>query len=67
MHVAAERFAFCPDNIWQAAPGTTLASYAEQLVDSDSWAFWWDQRTSSRTRPGKRGRPRRPSGSVRRC
>lgn len=42
LRVAAEHFAFCPDNLWQAAPGTTLASYAEQLVDSDSWAFWWD-------------------------
>nr|WP_110945815.1 DUF4253 domain-containing protein [Streptomyces avicenniae] len=38
--VAAEHFAFCPDNIWQG-PGD-LATYAERLVDGDSWQFWWD-------------------------
>ncbi|MFI7705323.1 DUF4253 domain-containing protein [Nonomuraea sp. NPDC049480] len=40
LHVAAEYFAFCPDNIWQG-PGS-LAAYAECLVDVDSWQFWWD-------------------------
>lgn len=40
LHVAAEHFAFCPDNIWQG-PGS-LAAYAECLVDEDSWRFWWD-------------------------
>ncbi|MBM7774471.1 hypothetical protein JOD54_004675 [Actinokineospora baliensis] len=37
--VAAEHFAFCPDNIWQ---GSTLFAYAEQLVGDHSWTFWWD-------------------------
>jgi Domain of unknown function (DUF4253) len=38
--VAAEHFAFCPDNIWQG-PGT-LERYAAQLVGVTSWDFWWD-------------------------
>ncbi|MBD0737341.1 hypothetical protein BGM09_29320 [Streptomyces sp. CBMA29] len=38
--VAAEHFAFCPDNIWQSAG--TLTAYADQLVDSHEWGFWWD-------------------------
>jgi hypothetical protein len=40
--VAAEHFAFCPDNIWQGAPPYTLAGYAQRLVDSSMWTFWWD-------------------------
>jgi len=40
--VAAEHFAFCPDNIWQGARPDTLAGYAEQLVDASMWTFWWD-------------------------
>ncbi|MFC8345800.1 DUF4253 domain-containing protein [Streptomyces sp. NPDC057280] len=41
--VAAEHFAFCPDNIWQGAPGTTLQTYAErQLLHQPAWHFWWD-------------------------
>ncbi|WP_245930965.1 DUF4253 domain-containing protein [Actinokineospora auranticolor] len=38
--VAAEHFAFCPDNVWQDTE--TLTAYAERLVDDHSWAFWWD-------------------------
>jgi hypothetical protein len=38
--VAAEHFAFCPDNIWQG-PGT-LELYAAQLEGVTSWDFWWD-------------------------
>ncbi|MFD7657396.1 DUF4253 domain-containing protein [Actinosynnema sp. NPDC059797] len=40
--VAAEHFAFCPDNVWQGRPPHTLAAYAERLVDQWSWTFWWD-------------------------
>ncbi|MER7046475.1 DUF4253 domain-containing protein [Streptomyces jumonjinensis] len=40
--IAAEHFAFCPDNIWQSSRSHTLTSYAEQLVDTHSWEFWWD-------------------------
>ncbi|MFI9771898.1 DUF4253 domain-containing protein [Streptomyces sp. NPDC052415] len=39
--IAAEHFAFCPDNIWQGAQ-RDLAAYAEHLIDLGSWEFWWD-------------------------
>ncbi|WP_205718384.1 DUF4253 domain-containing protein [Actinomadura sp. WMMA1423] len=42
LRVAAEHFAFCPDNIWQNTTPATLASYAEHLVDLNAWVFWWD-------------------------
>jgi Domain of unknown function (DUF4253) len=38
--IAAEHFAFCPDNVWQAVG--SVAAYAEELVGADSWTFWWD-------------------------
>ncbi|WP_327030101.1 DUF4253 domain-containing protein [Micromonospora sp. NBC_01740] len=38
--VAAEHFAFCPDNVWQGAG--SLTAYAEQLLGLHSWSFWWD-------------------------
>ncbi|MFC4856380.1 DUF4253 domain-containing protein [Actinophytocola glycyrrhizae] len=41
LSVAAEHFAFCPDNVWQGPEGT-LAGYAERLVGEDTWYFWWD-------------------------
>ncbi|SDT83388.1 protein of unknown function [Streptomyces sp. TLI_053] len=40
--VAAEHFAFCPDNIWQGSHPNTLAAYAERLVHDRFWDFWWD-------------------------
>ncbi|MEU5695840.1 DUF4253 domain-containing protein [Actinosynnema sp. NPDC020468] len=40
--VAAEHFALCPDNVWQAEEPHTLAAYADRLVDDHSWVFWWD-------------------------
>ncbi|GIJ20628.1 hypothetical protein Vlu01_12520 [Micromonospora lutea] len=40
--IAAEHFAFCPDNIWQGQRPCTLAGYADRLVDAPTWAFWWD-------------------------
>lgn len=40
--VAAEHFAFCPDNITQG-PHNTLSAYAEQeLLNAQTWSFWWD-------------------------
>ncbi|WP_307826495.1 DUF4253 domain-containing protein [Streptomyces pactum] len=39
--VAAEHFAFCPDNVWQGAH-RDLASYAEHLIGLNCWDFWWD-------------------------
>jgi hypothetical protein len=38
--VAAEHFAFCPDNIVQG-PGT-ISAYAAGLRGRDGWSFWWD-------------------------
>lgn len=39
--VAAEHFAFCPDNVWQG--DARLSTYAEQLVkDGHRWSFWWE-------------------------
>ncbi len=40
--VAAEHFAFCPDNIWQGTPDGTRASYARSLLGEPVWSFWWD-------------------------
>ncbi|MFE5826670.1 DUF4253 domain-containing protein [Streptomyces erythrochromogenes] len=42
LHIAAEHFAFCPDNIWQGPRPQTLAAYAERLIDTHCWEFWWD-------------------------
>lgn len=41
LRVAAEHFAFCPDNIWQGRY-STLAEYAAHLVGANAWSFWWD-------------------------
>ncbi|MEO3767750.1 DUF4253 domain-containing protein [Streptomyces sp. B8F3] len=40
--VAAEHFAFCPDNVWQGSSPQTLAAYAERIVGMNCWDFWWD-------------------------
>jgi hypothetical protein len=42
LRVAAEHYAFCPDNVWQNSHPHTLASYAEHLVGRNAWEFWWD-------------------------
>jgi hypothetical protein len=38
--IAAEHYAFCPDNIQQGVG--TIREYAESLVDAEVWSFWWD-------------------------
>ena len=38
--IAAEHFAFCPDNIDQGVG--TIQEYAESLVGEQQWPFWWD-------------------------
>jgi hypothetical protein len=40
LRVAAEHFAFCPDNIWQGK--SPLTAYANGLIDAPIWHFWWD-------------------------
>ncbi|WP_405019950.1 DUF4253 domain-containing protein [Kitasatospora sp. NBC_00070] len=40
--VAAEHFAFCPDNVWQSSHPYTLTAYSEQLIGAHCWEFWWD-------------------------
>ncbi|MEU0101482.1 DUF4253 domain-containing protein [Streptomyces sp. NPDC006267] len=40
--LAAEHYAFCPDNIDQSPPHD-LDVYAEKaLLDQEAWSFWWD-------------------------
>ncbi|MFE7358259.1 DUF4253 domain-containing protein [Streptomyces sp. NPDC057543] len=40
--LAAEHFAFCPDNINQNPP-YDLDVYAEKMVlNQETWSFWWD-------------------------
>jgi predicted DNA-binding WGR domain protein len=38
--IAAEHYAFCPDNVQQGAG--TIREYAEGLVNAEVWWFWWD-------------------------
>jgi hypothetical protein len=38
--IAAEHYAFCPDNVDQGVG--SIGEYAESLVDADLWPFWWD-------------------------
>lgn len=40
--VAAEHFAFCPDNITQGHHQTLREYAAHQVLDQRVWSFWWD-------------------------
>lgn len=42
MALAAEHFAFCPDNLWQGADHTMEAYAERQLLHQPAWHFWWD-------------------------
>ncbi|TWP51537.1 DUF4253 domain-containing protein [Lentzea tibetensis] len=39
LRVAAEHFTFCPENV---RTSSTIGDYAEELVGSTEWGFWWD-------------------------
>ncbi|WP_151484705.1 DUF4253 domain-containing protein [Streptomyces albicerus] len=40
--IAAEHYAFCPDNIDQSSHGS-LRAYAErEVLGAHAWQFWWD-------------------------
>ncbi|MDQ0776512.1 hypothetical protein QF026_004978 [Streptomyces aurantiacus] len=40
--IAAEHYAFCPDNITQSSHAS-LRAYAErEVLGAHSWTFWWD-------------------------
>ncbi|MEV6595081.1 DUF4253 domain-containing protein [Streptomyces acidicola] len=40
--VAAEHFAFCPDNITQGHHETLRAYAAHEVLGQRGWSFWWD-------------------------
>lgn len=40
--VAAEHFAFCPDNVWQSHHTTLRAYAAHAVLGRQHWEFWWD-------------------------
>ncbi|MFE6287984.1 DUF4253 domain-containing protein [Streptomyces sp. NPDC057877] len=40
--VAAEHYAFCPDNITQGHHETLREYAAEQVLGERTWTFWWD-------------------------
>ncbi|MFD8013304.1 DUF4253 domain-containing protein [Streptomyces sp. NPDC058955] len=40
--LAAEHFAFCPDNITQGDHDTLRAYAREALLNAPVWVFWWD-------------------------
>ncbi|WP_329546232.1 DUF4253 domain-containing protein [Streptomyces sp. NBC_01356] len=40
--IAAEHFAFCPDNITQGNHEALRAYAAHEILDQQVWSFWWD-------------------------
>ncbi|WP_189190657.1 DUF4253 domain-containing protein [Streptomyces albiflavescens] len=40
--VAAEHFAFCPDNITQGHHEALRAYAAHEVLGKQAWSFWWD-------------------------
>ncbi|MFF0425810.1 DUF4253 domain-containing protein [Streptomyces sp. NPDC004520] len=40
--VAAEHFAFCPDNITQGSYDSLREYAGKALLDAPVWSFWWD-------------------------
>ncbi|MEU0401773.1 DUF4253 domain-containing protein [Streptomyces sp. NPDC006197] len=43
--VAAEHFAFCPDDVTQGEHDTLREYAREALSDSPAWSFWWGYRS----------------------
>lgn len=40
--IAAEHYAFCPDNITQGDYATLRAYAEEEVLNQPMWTFWWD-------------------------
>lgn len=40
--LAAEHFAFCPDNIHQSAQDSLEKYASDALLGRETWSFWWD-------------------------
>ncbi|MFD0023737.1 DUF4253 domain-containing protein [Streptomyces sp. NPDC058382] len=40
--LAAEHFAFCPDNIQQTSLNTLEKYATDALIGQEGWSFWWD-------------------------
>ncbi|WP_189217760.1 MULTISPECIES: DUF4253 domain-containing protein [Streptomyces] len=40
--VAAEHYAFCPDNLTRGRHGSLRAYAAEEVLGQRLWSFWWD-------------------------
>lgn len=40
--LAAEHFAFCPDNFWQDGDPTPREYAERRILNQPSWHFWWD-------------------------
>ncbi|MCQ2491865.1 MAG: DUF4253 domain-containing protein [Lachnospiraceae bacterium] len=40
--IATEHYAFCPDLIEQCCSDCTIGQWADCLLQSDKWFFWWD-------------------------
>ncbi|MFJ9051220.1 DUF4253 domain-containing protein [Streptomyces bacillaris] len=40
--LAAEHYAFCPDNIDQSPPYDLEVYAQKRLLDQEVWSFWWD-------------------------
>jgi hypothetical protein len=40
LHVAAEHFAICPDNVHQGCG--SIEALAESIAGESNWMFWWD-------------------------
>ncbi|MES4831284.1 MULTISPECIES: DUF4253 domain-containing protein [Streptomyces] len=51
--VAAEHFAFCPDNMWQGNRPYTLAAYAERITGVHHGTSGGTDPLSGRRSPGK--------------
>ncbi|MEO6593917.1 MAG: DUF4253 domain-containing protein [Planctomycetota bacterium] len=38
--IAADHYAFCPDNIDQGVG--SMRAYAQSIENATAWTFWWD-------------------------
>ncbi|MFB6819366.1 DUF4253 domain-containing protein [Streptomyces sp. NPDC056347] len=42
LRVAAEHFAFCPDDVRQSRRPQPPAACAERILGAGRWDFWWN-------------------------